>query len=119
MRVTAEMLHDKRACLRDLRIFVRQWPAGAEITRENVRLADRLDLDLSWFVYAFLHVSVADAYFEALDIAYREYSADAITAEDYDAMRVDAFLEAVAADARLRADTSNPAEGADTSNSGE
>ena len=48
MLITTQMLRDKNACESQVEIFAKQWPEGAEVTRENCLVALALGLDVRW-----------------------------------------------------------------------
>ena len=46
--ITEEMLEKYDACLREVKIFKKEWPDGARVTLKNARRAIELGLDVSW-----------------------------------------------------------------------
>ena len=48
MKITAEMLRDKKACALQVKIFKREWPDGAVINLKNIMRAQELELDIDY-----------------------------------------------------------------------
>lgn len=48
-RVTAAWLRQHSACLEELAIFEKEWPAGVEVNAESLRRACKLGINLYWF----------------------------------------------------------------------
>lgn len=65
MRVTYEMLINKKACTENAEKFRERWPDGAETTAENFVEAQRINLNLEWFAESFLTATALDAYHQA------------------------------------------------------
>ena len=51
--ITVAFLEDCCACEDQVEIFEKEWPKGAEVTKENVIRALELGLDLDWLVCGF------------------------------------------------------------------
>ncbi len=49
-RITAKWLLEKGASCGQVQSFQRHWPDGAEITLDNLKKAQRMELDLSWLI---------------------------------------------------------------------
>lgn len=60
--ITAKMLNKHGACASHVRAFESMWPQGAYITSRRVRKAQRLGLNLDWFVGEFCNVSEYEYY---------------------------------------------------------
>lgn len=70
-RITEMKLRRMAACANQVDIFEEQWPAGVEVTAENLLTAADLCLDLRWFgsqslwatraAYLYFHESVRGA----------------------------------------------------------
>ena len=48
MKITKTFLLEHHACSDQMKIFLNAFPEGAEITRSNIVLANKLHLDLDW-----------------------------------------------------------------------
>ena len=73
MRLTAEMLREKKACENQVQVFVGEWPDGVEITEAVVLRAYELGLDIDWFVETFLTALALAEYHKAAALAWAEY----------------------------------------------
>lgn len=73
MIITKEILKEKEACAEQLNIFIKQWPNGVEVTRENLEKAKEIGLDLVWGIAALLPDSYSDAYEEKRKIIWERY----------------------------------------------
>ena len=105
MRLTAEMLREKKACENQVQVFVGEWPDGVEITEAVVLRAYELGLDIDWFVETFLTALALAEYHKAAAPAWAEYEKvtapawaeyDKVTAPavaEYDKMRASAWAE--------------------------
>lgn len=82
--ITSDMLRQATACPEQVEIFGREWPAGAEVTLENVRRAVALNLNLRWFAVKFFTAEARSAFAAARRAAYMTYFAVLRTGErDY------------------------------------
>ncbi len=54
MIITADMLREKNACSRQLRMFEKEWPDGVEPTTENLFRAAQIGLSIEWLATAFV-----------------------------------------------------------------
>lgn len=50
MIITPSMLTKHKACAEQVAIFKKQWPKGAELTVDNLVVAQNLGLDIHWLV---------------------------------------------------------------------
>ena len=50
MKITKEYLESLGACQEHIDLFVETFPEGAEISKENVVLAQMASLDIAWFL---------------------------------------------------------------------
>jgi cation transport regulator ChaB len=73
MKITPQMLRDKRACSKDIEIFEREWPAGVDITENVILRIYDLGLDVQWGVYKFLSSPAQKAYEKAIATAEEAY----------------------------------------------
>jgi len=93
-RITAAWLREHNACAHQLAAFEREWPDGAEITRENVERARDLGLDLRWFARSLLPATAWAKYKRALVAARKEYERATAPARDkYDRVQAPAWAE--------------------------
>ena len=63
--ITAAWLRERKACRRQVADFEREWPEGAELTKENLLRAAALSLDLDWFAEEILPEPAQSAFGEA------------------------------------------------------
>jgi len=93
-RITAAWLRKHDACADQLAIFEREWPDGAEVTRENVERARDLGLDLHWFAGIVLPARAWAKYKRALVAAREEYErVRAAALAKYDGVRTAALAK--------------------------
>src|SRR3990167_8728777 len=71
--IMAAWLRERKACRRQVADFEREWPEGAELTKENLLRAAALSLDLDWFAGGILPEPAQSAYDEATARADRAY----------------------------------------------
>lgn len=64
-RVTARWLRSQSACPKQVKVFEREWPDGADLTLANFERAANLRLDLTWLAAVALSDGRWDAYSEA------------------------------------------------------
>jgi len=72
-RITADWLRKHKACFDQLAIFEREWPDGAEVTRENLERARALSLDLHWFARIVLPAPAREEYKRVRSAARAKY----------------------------------------------
>lgn len=90
-KITAEMLRKLKACEEMVKIFEREWPDGAEVTRGNAaRAAVALGLDISWAAINLLTAPACKVYCEAVATAWKVY-------QEAEAAARKVYQEAVAA----------------------
>mgnify|MGYP001592827337 CR=1 FL=1 len=54
MKITAKALREKGACLKQVSLFVSEWPEGGEVTEAGLLRAAKIGLDMGWFARHFL-----------------------------------------------------------------
>lgn len=123
MKITIDMLQRIRACPDQVSLFERIWPAGADVTLENARLALVKGLDVGWFFTECCSPAANDACVRGLHAALDDYIAasaaaqaahDAATAAAqaaYDEARDAAVAAHKAAIARVYCETFEPIAG--------
>jgi len=91
MRVDDAWLGEHKACADQRQTFNREWPDGVEVTRENLRRAAALNLNLDWFAPRVLSRSARKAYETAVASALKTYEAAVASAlKTYEAAVADA-----------------------------
>lgn len=73
MKITVRQLQQLGACDKQLALFAREWPDGAEVTLENARRAFDIPLDVEWFVSRTFSKPAFDAFMGAVEKAYAAY----------------------------------------------
>ncbi len=77
--ITAAWLLKKGACKHQVMQFQMEWPDGAEITPENVRIASRMGLDLPWFIYTLLLKRDVASWDEKKDVLWERQGENKLT----------------------------------------
>ena len=54
MKITPDILREKRACSEQVKLFASEWPEGGEVTEAGLLRAAEVGLDLDWFATNFL-----------------------------------------------------------------
>lgn len=72
MKITLDMLQG--ACEDQLAVFAREWPDGADVTRQNLERAVALGLDISWAAEHLLTDPALKVYYEARASAWKVYN---------------------------------------------
>lgn len=80
MRITIKQLEALDACPAERAIFAREWPDGADITRENAVRALQLGLNLGWLVCFTCTQAVYSGFAATRACAHRRYKADTASA---------------------------------------
>ena len=73
MKITVEMLEEKRACSDQVKIFKELFPDGAIVNINNVGLAIENYLDINWAAYALFTVPALEEYEKVTVPAREEY----------------------------------------------
>jgi hypothetical protein len=73
MIVTKEWLEDHEACRDQVKVFVAEWPDGAELTLENLRRAADIGLSIDWLACKIFDRNQLDEYDHATDPEWAEY----------------------------------------------
>ena len=73
MKITAEMLRGKKACEPQVKTFKQEWPAGAEVTIENIMRAQELELDIDYAAQRLFAPPAWEKYKKALAAEWAKY----------------------------------------------
>ena len=75
MRITAELLREKKACEPDIKKFLERWPEGCEVTPENCEIAfgGELDMSVDWAAEFLLSTPTWAKYSEVVSKSWVQY----------------------------------------------
>ena len=95
MKITKTFLLEHHACSDQMKIFLEAFPKGAEITRSNIVLANKLNLDLNWLAIEIFTAPALAEYEKVMASALDEYLkvTTAFAWDEYEKVRDSAWAE--------------------------
>lgn len=73
VRITADMLRDKRACEDQVGVFAKLFPRGTAVTLKAAVMALKVGLDVEWFARRFVSTRHRRKYRRQFDLMWGEY----------------------------------------------